>query len=62
MDWEDIENMTNKQAAAVLRNYLKSMPIARCNGKSMLFATYLHAMIKAIHALEITPDEEEKHE
>lgn len=57
MDWDDIANMTNKQAALVLRNHLKSIPAMRGNGKTMLLAAYFHAMMKAIWVLETTPDE-----
>ena len=62
MDWEDVANMSNRDAAAILRNHLKNMTGARANGKTMLFSAYIHAMIKAILALESTPDEEESNE
>ena len=56
MDWDDIANMTNKQAAAVLRKHLEHSNFPRRSGKTMLIATYFYAMMKAIWALESTPD------
>ena len=60
MDWDDIENMTNKQAAEFLRQHLKFMSIARGNGKTMHVSMYVNAICKAIIALENTPDKEEQ--
>lgn len=58
--WEAIANMTNKEAAAVIKNSMLTIMCGRANGKTMMVAALNVALIKAIAALENTPDEKEK--
>ena len=55
-----IANMTNKEAAGVLKNLVTHRIVARANGKSMRDCAIHVALMKAIMLLDITPDEEEK--
>ena len=59
MDYDWILNMTNKEAAAVIKNTLMTQTIGRANGKTTMVAALNHALIKAIVALENMPDEKE---
>lgn len=58
--YEKILNMTNKEAAAIIKNTLMTQAVGRANGKTMMVATLNHALIKAIAALENTPDKKER--
>lgn len=58
--FERIANMTNKEAAVIIRNTLMNKTIGRQNGKTMIVAALNHALIKAIVALQNTPDEKEQ--
>lgn len=55
-----IVNMTNKEAAGVLKNLVTHSIVARANGKSMRDCAIHVALTKAIMLLDTTPDEEEK--
>lgn len=57
-----ILNMTNKEAAAIIKNTLMTQAVGRANGKTMMVAALNHALIKAIIALENMPDGKEKTE
>lgn len=57
---EKILNMTNKEAAAIIKNTLMTQFVGRANGKTMMVAALNCALIKAIGVLEKTPDEKEK--
>ena len=49
-------NMSNKEAAIILRGMLKSYGVmARGNGKSSIMFNHMHALLKAIELLEQTP-------
>lgn len=52
----DIANMTNKEAAAVIKKSLIILAMARANGKSMQYTALSIALMKAVAALEKTPD------
>lgn len=52
----DIANMTNKEAAAVIKKSLIILAMARANGKSMRDTVLNIALMKAVAALEKTPD------
>jgi len=54
--YEKILNMTNKEAAAVIKNVICNQVVARANGKTILVATINQALFKAIVALENMPD------
>ena len=56
MDYNWILNMTNKEAAAIIKNTLMTQTIGRANGKTMMVAALNQALLKAIVALESTPD------
>ena len=56
MDYDWILNMTNKEAAAIIKNTLMTQAVGRANGKTMMVAALNHALIKAIVALENMPD------
>lgn len=57
-EYEDILNMTNQEAANVLKNILLSNGrMARGNGKSTMALIHTQALFKAIALLEKTPDE-----
>lgn len=60
--FESIVNMTNKEAANVLRHYTLLIIPARGNGKTIMNCAYRVAMAKAIQLLATTPDEEEPNE
>lgn len=55
---ENIANMSNKDAADILRCNLVHLNIARGNGKSIQTLIYNIALQKAIYALENMPGEE----
>lgn len=57
-----ILNMTNKEAAEVIKNMMSTMHIGRSSGKTMINAALNTALIKAITVLENTPDKEETNE
>ena len=57
--YESIMNMTNKEAAAIIKNAIITQQVSRANGKTMMVAALNHALIKAIAVLENTPDEKE---
>ena len=49
-------NMTNKEAAIILRGMLKSYGVmTRGNGKTTIIFNHMHALLKAIELLESTP-------
>lgn len=54
-----IVNMTNKEAADILKDLVTHNIIARANGKSMLECKIHVALMKAIRLLDTTPDEED---
>jgi len=56
----NIANMTNKEAAAVIKKSLIVLATARANGKSMRDTVLSIALMKAVAALEKTPDEKEQ--
>lgn len=58
MDYGDIENMTNQQAAEILKMQMevRCMAVGRGNGKTFTNMCILKAMCKAIELLENTPD------
>ena len=58
--YKEIANMSNKDAADILRCNLIHMNIARGNGKSLQTLMYNTALQKAIQALENTPDKEKE--
>ena len=58
-DYDKILNMTNKEAAAVIKNMMVNTHIGRSSGKTMMVAALNTALIKAIAVLENTPDEED---
>lgn len=55
---EELKPMTNKEAADFLKKMCLNVQFGRGNGKSMTVLRYTEAMMKAIHLLETTPDEE----
>lgn len=55
---DKIINMTNKEAADILRASMVWLSIARGNGKTARLIQYNVAMNKAIQILENTPDED----
>ena len=57
---ENIANMSNKDAADILRCNLIHMNIARGNGKSIQTLMYNTALQKAIQVLENMPDKEKE--
>lgn len=59
-DYSDIENMTNKQAAELLKMQveLRIASMGRGNGKTFTALCFTKAMMKAIELLENTPDAE----
>lgn len=57
---DKILNMTNKEAAAIIKNMMLNMHIGRSSGKTVMVAALNHALIKAIAVLENTPDEKEE--
>lgn len=58
--YDKILNMTNKEAAAIIRKTLETRAVGRANGKTTMVATWTRALMKAIEVLENTPDEKEK--
>lgn len=54
---KNIANMSNKDAADILKCTLVHMNIARGNGKSIQTVMYNTALQKAIYALEHMPEE-----
>lgn len=50
--------MSNKEAAEVIKNLLKTINIGRANGKSRAQLMANMALCKAIKALETAPDED----
>lgn len=56
-DYQKIANMTNKEAANVIKNMRINTTVGRANGKTMMVAAVNVALIKAIAALESMPDE-----
>lgn len=58
--YDKILHMTNKEAAAIIRNTLETRAVGRANGKTMMVAARNCALIKAVEVLEKTPDEKEK--
>lgn len=59
-EYKRILNMTNKEAADILKKTLFTKNVARANSKSRLECTIHVALMKAIMLLETTPDEKEK--
>lgn len=59
-EYKRILNMTNKEAADILKKTLFTKNVARANGKSRLECTIHVALMKAIMLLDTTPDEKEK--
>lgn len=57
---KNIANMSNKDAADILKCNLLQMIIGRGNGKSIQALMYNTALQKAIYALERMPDKEVK--
>lgn len=55
-DLEKIVNMTNKEAAAVIKDLLLTAHVGRANGKTVMVAAVNTALIKAIAVLEKMPD------
>ena len=51
-DYEAINNMTDKQAADIIRNFRINLYGGRCNGKTILQLSYSKALEKAIEKLE----------
>lgn len=54
--YERILNMTNKEAAAIIKDLLLNAHLGRANGKTIMVATVNTALIKAVAALEKMPD------
>lgn len=54
--YEQIANMSNKEAAEVLKKLTLNAMVGRCAGKTTMMLTINTALIKAIAALENTPD------
>jgi hypothetical protein len=54
--YERILNMTNKEAASVIKRIVNHQAIGRANGKTIMIAEWNHALLKAIEVLEKTPD------
>ena len=52
----DDATMTNKEAAHILRIILNNNLPTRGSSKSLLYWTYVTAMLRAINVLEETPD------
>ena len=55
-----IVNMTNKEAADILKNLVIHSNIARANGKAKRACAIHVALMKAIVLLDTIPDEKEK--
>ena len=55
-----IANMSNKEAAAVIKSTLINQVIGRANGKTIMVAALNQALMKAVVALEKMPDEPER--
>ena len=53
--YEHIFNMSNKEAAFILKNTLISQSVARQNGKTVMATAMYVALAKAIKLLEETP-------
>lgn len=54
--YERILNMTNKEAASVIKRIVNHQAIARANGKTTMIVEWNQALLKAIEVLEKTPD------
>ena len=55
-DFDKIANMTNKEAAAIIKDLLLNTRMGRANGKTIMVATVNTALIKAVAVLEKMPD------
>lgn len=51
-----IVNMTNKEAAEIIKKSMLNVAMARSNGKSMTHTVLSIALVKAVEALESMPD------
>lgn len=57
-DLSDIHMLTNKEAANIISNMVRTVRIGRGSTKSMTQMRILEALCKAVKVLENTPDEE----
>lgn len=55
-DYSWIFEMTNKEAAAIIKNAVLNAKVARSNGKSVTQTALTVAFMKAVALLENTPD------